>query len=188
MEIEKRSTVTGKILIFITGSTKKKNFFLLNFHYWNLFAIGGVAVGLSVICVSFVTPALRKFCLPYVPATNQQIKNIFKALEQQQNIRGSNTLLDIGSGDGRIVLEAAKRGFESYGVELNLWLVLYARFESFRRGLKTRFIREDLWKHNLKRYDNVVIFGVEQMVILKNNKNVKIVLFLFFCLIFRCLI
>ena len=36
-------------------------------------------------------------------------------------------LLDIGSGDGRLVVEAARMGFKSTGVELNRWLVYYSR-------------------------------------------------------------
>ena len=37
-------------------------------------------------------------------------------------------LLDIGSGDGRLVVEAARMGFKSTGVELNRWLVYYSRW------------------------------------------------------------
>ena len=44
---------------------------------------------------------------------------------------------------------------------------LNSRFRALREGLskETGFFRADLWKHNLKEYDNIVIFGVEQMVI-----------------------
>lgn len=63
-----------------------------------------------------------------------------------------------------LFVEAAKRGFESYGVELNLWLVLYSKIQALRCGLKAKFIRTDLWKHDLRRYDNIIIFGVEQMM------------------------
>ena len=76
------------------------------------------------------------------------------------------TLLDIGSGDGRIVLTAARDGFLATGVELNRWLVYYSRWTAWRAGLRlqTSFVREDLWKHDMKQYNNVVIFGVEQMM------------------------
>ena len=40
------------------------------------------------------------------------------------------TLVDIGSGDGRLVVEAARMGFRATGVELNRWLVYYSRFEN----------------------------------------------------------
>jgi len=123
--------------------------------------IGGVAVAISAVCVPFVAPALRKYCLPYVPATDTQVSNVLKALSNR-----SGTVLDIGSGDGRIVLAAAKQGFFATGVELNRWLVYYSRLRARLEGLssKTGFYRTDLWKHNLKQYDNIVIFGVEQMM------------------------
>lgn len=61
--------------------------------------LGGVALGLTVVCAPFISPALRKFCLPFIPATKTQIENILTALK---GCKGR--LLDIGSGDGRIVL------------------------------------------------------------------------------------
>lgn len=65
-----------------------------------IFATGGVGVGLSVICYSFVAPAFRRICLPYVPATTEQVNNVLQFLPRNTSKR----LLDIGSGDGRIVL------------------------------------------------------------------------------------
>jgi len=57
-------------------------------------------VGIGFICASFVAPAFRKFCLPYVPATTEQIQNVLSFLPKN----ASGKLLDIGSGDGRIVV------------------------------------------------------------------------------------
>ncbi|GJQ75331.1 hypothetical protein Trydic_g23514 [Trypoxylus dichotomus] len=131
---------TGKILIGITG---------------------GVAVALTVISAPFISPALRKICLPYVPATTSQIENILIALKGK-----TGKLVDLGSGDGRIVLEAAKHNFISHGVELNPWLVMYSKIVAFRKGYakNTKFFQKDLWKFDLSPYDNIVIFGVEQMM------------------------
>ncbi|OXA44060.1 ATP synthase subunit C lysine N-methyltransferase isoform X2 [Folsomia candida] len=123
--------------------------------------IGGGALLLSAICVPFVTPALRKICLPYVPATTSQVENVIKALKGRKG-----TLVDLGSGDGRIVLEAAKVGFKSTGVELNPWLVMYSKFQAFRSGISSMasFHRRDIWKTDLSKFDNVVIFGVDSMM------------------------
>lgn len=58
--------------------------------------------GLSFIAVAatipFLIPAIRKIVLPFVPATNTQIANLKKALTGKKG-----TLIDLGSGDGRIV-------------------------------------------------------------------------------------
>lgn len=64
------------------------------------------AVGISIVCFPFVSPAFRKFTLPFIPATNNQLKNILSLLPK--NPTKNNRLLDIGSGDGRIVISAAK--------------------------------------------------------------------------------
>ncbi|KPI98796.1 Protein FAM173B [Papilio xuthus] len=125
-----------------------------------IYLTGGLAVGVSVICIPFVSPALRRVCLPYVPATTEQLAGVTKAL-----VGRSGRLLDVGSGDGRIVFTAAKLGFQAEGVELNSILVYYSRLAAlFSQDKNTKFYRKDLWTFNLKPYQNIVIFGVEQMM------------------------
>lgn len=60
--------------------------------------LGGSLVALYALAAPFVTPALRKVCLPFVPATPAQVENVLRVLRAR-----SGTLVDIGSGDGRIV-------------------------------------------------------------------------------------
>lgn len=60
--------------------------------------LGGSLVALYAVAAPFVTPALRKVCLPFVPATSAQVENVLTVLRAR-----SGTLVDIGSGDGRIV-------------------------------------------------------------------------------------
>ena len=58
--------------------------------------VGGATVGLCALVTPFILPALRKHCLPYVPATAHQVRLVL------QHAKGQ-TLVDIGSGDGRVV-------------------------------------------------------------------------------------
>ncbi|KAM9576171.1 ATP synthase subunit C lysine N-methyltransferase isoform 2-T4 [Guaruba guarouba] len=123
--------------------------------------VGGTLVALYGVVLPFVTPALRRVCLPFVPATSTQIQNVLKMLENR-----SGSLVDIGSGDGRIVIAAAKMGFKAVGYELNPWLVWYSRYRAWRDGVhhNTRFFISDLWKVSFSCYTNVVVFGVPQMM------------------------
>ena len=100
----------------------------------------------------------------YIPATTTQLNNIQSALKYHGIPKSK--LVDIGSGDGRIVHLAAQNGYKAHGIELNPWLVLYSKYKSLTMGLSrmATFSRQDLWKTNFEQYDNVVIFGVEQMV------------------------
>ncbi|XP_004928895.1 ATP synthase subunit C lysine N-methyltransferase [Bombyx mori] len=138
--VPSKLSLVGKILIYTTG---------------------GLAIGVSIVCIPFVSPAARKICLPYVPATTEQLLGVTKALKGRRG-----RLIDIGSGDGRIVITAAKMGFKADGVELNPFLVYYSRISALlnQKYYDTRFYHCDLWKFNLKPYNNVVIFGVEQMM------------------------
>ncbi|XP_024862684.1 ATP synthase subunit C lysine N-methyltransferase [Kryptolebias marmoratus] len=123
--------------------------------------VGGSLVALYAVAAPFVAPALRKVCLPFVPATSAQVDNVLKVLRAR-----SGTLVDIGSGDGRIVIAAAKHGFQASGFELNPWLVWYSRYRAWRDGVhrSTSFYISDLWKASFAPYSNVVIFGVPQMM------------------------
>ena len=74
---------------------------------------GGLATGLVTITLPFIIPAFRKIVLPYVPATVEQIENVLKAVnyrrpfeqqrQQKQPGNSDTKLIDLGSGDGRIV-------------------------------------------------------------------------------------
>ncbi|KAM3604939.1 uncharacterized protein V6R79_018374 [Siganus canaliculatus] len=123
--------------------------------------LGGSLLALYAVAAPFVTPALRKVCLPFVPATSAQVENVLRVLRAR-----SGNLVDIGSGDGRIVIAAAKHGFKASGFELNPWLVWYSRYKAWREGVhsSTSFYISDLWKVSFAQYSNVVIFGVPQMM------------------------
>ena len=74
---EHKISTTGKILLGVTG---------------------GIFTGICAITIPFVSPALRRVCLPYVPATSRQVDNVMQLLKGR-----SGTVVDLGSGDGRIV-------------------------------------------------------------------------------------
>lgn len=129
---------------------------------YGLTITGTVAIGVSVIAASFISPALKRICLPFVPATEKQIKNVLKLCHRCENKR---KLVDLGSGDGRVVHAAARRGYAAVGYEINPWLVLYSKLYSRLKGISnTSFRRRDLWKENYSDFDNIIIFGVAEMM------------------------
>jgi hypothetical protein len=66
---------------------------------------GGASFALLSICLPFIVPAFRRIVLPFIPATDSQINNILKAVKnsKQSTVGKALTLIDLGSGDGRIV-------------------------------------------------------------------------------------
>jgi SAM-dependent methyltransferase len=61
---------------------------------------------------------------PYVPSHRSEVTRAFRELYP---ISSKDVLLDVGSGDGVILREAAKRGARAIGYEINPILVMISR-------------------------------------------------------------
>jgi ribosomal protein L11 methylase PrmA len=75
-------------------------------------------------------------------------------------IKKGDKAVDLGSGDGRIVIALAKAGAEAHGYEINPFLVWYSRYKIKKAGLKGKaFIhRKSFWKINFKQFDVIMMF------------------------------
>jgi hypothetical protein len=66
-------------------------------------------------------------------------------------------LIDLGSGDGRVVLTAALFGIEAHGIEFDPWLVNTSLFIRSKIDLphfsKTSFREDNFMNHDLAEYD-----------------------------------
>lgn len=62
--------------------------------------------------------------VPYVPSSMKTVRHMIEVSKMQPGEK----VCDIGSGDGRIVIEFAKRGAISHGYEINPLLVLISRW------------------------------------------------------------
>lgn len=105
---------------------------------------------LSIVLASMLYIALRG--APYVPTKQRVIERLFEDFQF-----GSNDLLvDLGSGDGRVLLAAANRGIKSIGYELNPLLVAYSRWRTARYHQSTTIVAGDFWRSSLPRETTVV--------------------------------
>lgn len=69
---------------------------------------------------------------PYVASKPERIQQMV----QMAALQPGNKVIDLGSGDGSILLAAASRGAYAIGVEVNPFLVRYSRLRARRRGLQ----------------------------------------------------
>lgn len=85
--------------------------------------------------------------------------------------------MDLGSGDGRVVIDFAEAGFESYGVEINPLLVLWSKLKIKKLGLKNAKIKwGNIWQTDLSGFDSVFIFQYKtanKMLAKKFKKELK---------------
>uniref|UniRef100_A0A2K6S4K3 Adenine nucleotide translocase lysine methyltransferase n=1 Tax=Saimiri boliviensis boliviensis TaxID=39432 RepID=A0A2K6S4K3_SAIBB len=100
--------------------------------------------------------------VPYVGASARQVEHVLSLLRGRPG-----KTVDLGSGDGRIVLAAHRCGLRpAVGYELNPWLVALARLHAWRAGCAGSicYHREDLWKVSLRDCRNVSVFLAPSVV------------------------
>lgn len=89
---------------------------------------------------------------PYIPTKLEAIRKILKLA----GVKKGKKFYELGSGDGRVVMEAAKLGAKSYGVEQSWIRVLYSRWKASRQNCK--FYHGDIFKRNYQDADIVYIY------------------------------
>ncbi len=93
-------------------------------------------------------------------------KDAIETMAQMANARPGMKLVDIGSGDGRIIIAFAKMGLETHGYEINPLLVMQSRRAIKKAGLegKTFVHGESFWHADLSKFDIVTVYGIGKIM------------------------
>jgi hypothetical protein len=77
----------------------------------------------------------------------------------------SDYVIDLGSGDGRTVITAAKRGIRALGVEYNPDMVALSKTNAAREGVsgKAQFIQADLFETDLSAATVITMFLLDEI-------------------------
>jgi SAM-dependent methyltransferase len=101
---------------------------------------------------------------PFVPTPWLILDEMLKLAD----IRPDDTVYDLGSGDGRLVIAAAERhGARGVGVERHRDLVLYSRTQSERRGVADRvtFVEGDVLQADVRGATVVMMYLLPRLVV-----------------------
>lgn len=84
---------------------------------------------------------------------------VVEALLDMAKVKQGDRLVDLGSGDGRIAIAAAKRGAQAMGVEYNPKMVQVSERNAAREGVKNvRFVQGDLFETDFSDADVVTMY------------------------------
>jgi len=106
---------------------------------------------------------------PYVPSPQSVVADMLRYAE----VGPQDFLIDLGSGDGRIVLTAAKVfGARGFGVEIKEDLVKRANEAARLEGIadRVRFLQQDLFKTDLRQATVVTMYLLPDTVQLLRDK------------------
>jgi ribosomal protein L11 methylase PrmA len=99
----------------------------------------------------------RKPDVPYIPTTETAVKAMLELAE----VKRSDIVYDLGCGDGRIVIAAAKRyGARGVGIDIDPALVREAKQKARQAGVEklVEFREQDLFQANFREATVVTLF------------------------------
>lgn len=108
-----------------------------------------IAVGIFLL-FAFVVVRGAPFLISHSQAIDKGIDLL--------DLESGQTLLDLGSGNGAVLVAGAKRGLNVIGYELNPILVVWSRLRLRKYGKKAKVFWGDYWTSNWPKADGIYIF------------------------------
>lgn len=122
------------------------------------------------------------FGAPYVPTLRPQVQTALELV----NLKPGQTLLELGCGDGKVLIAAAQTGLTVVGYELNPFLALVAWLRTRRFKGKVRVVCGNFWTEHWPPAEGIFVFlhprfmkKLDTKIVQSNMQNVKLVSFAF---------
>ena len=120
-----------------------------------------------MLCVFFIAGAAAaderpRLDVPFVPTPQPVVDRMLSLAEVKKN----DVLYDLGSGDGRIVITAAKRyGVQGIGIDLDPVRIAEARANARKAGVdgQVKFVSGDLFKADLSNATVVTLYLLDSI-------------------------
>ena len=117
-----------------------------------------IVAALSAALVSAQTPQPRREPdVPYVPTTDEAVQAMLKLAD----VKKTDVVYDLGCGDGRIVIAAAKNfGARGVGIDINPVRIAEAKENARKAGVenRVRFEENDLFQADFREATVVTLF------------------------------
>jgi cyclopropane fatty-acyl-phospholipid synthase-like methyltransferase len=93
---------------------------------------------------------------PYAPLGKKKTQDLIDLLK----VKKGDKAVDLGAGDGRIVIELARLGAVAVGYEINPLLVLIGNYRIKKAGLthNAKMLWKDFWREDLSSFDIITIY------------------------------
>lgn len=110
----------------------------------------------AIIGLAVSSPQAQDLDVPYVPTPQVVVEKML----DMANVQEGDYVIDLGSGDGRIVIAAVKRGAYGHGIDLDPQRIREARQNARDEGLEDRvmFIREDIFETDFSRASVITMY------------------------------
>jgi hypothetical protein len=122
-----------------------------------------IFIAIIILCFCFVV----FFGPPYLPTLNP---NARKAIEMI-NLKPGEILLELGSGDGKILKMFAETGVIAVGIELNPILVIVSKIKTWRHRKYVKIVWGNFWNtSSWPAADGIFVFILQKHMHKLDNK------------------
>ena len=97
---------------------------------------------------------------PYLPTLRPQVETAFELLA----LRPGQTVLELGCGDGKVLLAAAQAGYKAVGIELNPILAFISWLRTVRYRKQVRVVWGNYWRMRWPEADGVFVFLLDSFM------------------------
>ncbi len=108
---------------------------------------------------------------PYVQTDDKTVAIFLEYIRKHKK----KNIIDLGSGDGKLLIAIAHAGFKVTGIEINPLLVFKSRqlIKKHKLNKKAKVIWGSFWNIDLSSYDCVVVYGIKHIMKRLGNKMTK---------------
>lgn len=129
-------------------------------HFFVVTLLFFIVISLAVIFIAMMWANISG--APFVITTDPKLATMLELVK----IKKGQKVVDLGSGNGKIVIALAKLGAEAHGYEVNPLLVWWSRRNIRNAGLENKAIIhwKDLFLDDLSGFEVVTLYGISTMM------------------------
>jgi len=121
---------------------------------------------IAVVSFGFSFGFVLLFGAPYVPTLTKQVETALDLADLQPG----QTLLELGCGDGKVLIAAAERGWTAIGYELNPLLAVLAWLRTRRYGKRVKVTCANFWSVKWPQADAIFVFLLDKYMVKLDTK------------------
>jgi hypothetical protein len=109
------------------------------------------------------------FGAPYLPTLRPQVETALELAD----LKPGQTLIELGCGDGKVLVAAARRGINCVGYELNPLLVAVCWLRTRRYHKHAKVVWGDFWRRDWPPADAIFVFLLPKYMSKLNKKVIQ---------------
>lgn len=127
-----------------------------------LFLIAVLLVMVGILCYILYGLYITSQGAFFAPTSDERVRDLLELLP----LKKGDAVVDLGSGDGKLLIALARAGAHPVGYEIDPWLLRKSRKNVADEGLSESVTihRTNFWDVSLSEFDSIVVYGIDRVM------------------------